>query len=211
MTSLVVASGNAGKIRELTDFFETLPCLGGNPTWKLEPKPEHLNPEETGSTFADNAAQKAVGIAKATQKWAIADDSGLCVQALGGRPGVYSARYAPTDAERIEKLLAELEQTLQQQGLDPQQMSLRAAWFECAIALSDPDGVVRLAVTGSCWGQIALTPVGSGGFGYDPIFWVPAVEQTFAQMDPATKAQIGHRGQALTALGQALRAWLGTD
>jgi XTP/dITP diphosphohydrolase len=211
MPSLVVASGNAGKIRELTDFFETLSPLDGIPTWTLEPKPEHLDPEETGSTFAENAAQKAVGIAKATQKWAIADDSGLCVQALGGRPGVYSARYAPTDAERIEKLLAELEQVLQEQGLDPQMMSLRTAWFECAIALSDPDGVVRCAVTGSCWGQIALAPAGSGGFGYDPIFWVPDVEQTFAQMDPATKAQISHRGQALTALRQALAQGLRAD
>lgn len=202
---LVVASGNAGKIKELNRFFELLQGSPGIPHWLLQAKPEHLDIEETGTTFAANAAQKAVGIALATRQWAIADDSGLCVDALGGAPGVYSARYAPTDQERILKLLAELEHVLRQQGRDPNDLSQRTASFECAIALSDPHGHVRIGVTGSCPGQIALAPSGVGGFGYDPLFWVPELGQTFAAMDPTDKARIGHRGCALELFKTALQ------
>ncbi|NJL97701.1 MAG: RdgB/HAM1 family non-canonical purine NTP pyrophosphatase [Synechococcaceae cyanobacterium RM1_1_27] len=212
---LVVASGNTGKIKELGRFFETLQSAPGIPTWVLQAKPDQLDIEETGTTFAANAVQKAVGIALATRQWAIADDSGLCVDGLGGAPGVYSARYAPTDQERNLKLLAELKQVLRQHGQDPDDLNHRTASFECAIALSDPDGQVRIAVTGSCPGQIALSPSGAGGFGYDPLFWVPELRQTFAEMDPADKARIGHRGRALQLFKTALQQdwsedWLNT-
>jgi XTP/dITP diphosphohydrolase len=137
-------------------------------------------------------------VARATGCWALADDSGLAVEALDGAPGVFSARYAPTDAERIARLLAELEAA-----------TTRRAAFVAALALADPQGVVQLAVEGRCEGLITEAPRGEGGFGYDPVFLVPELGLTFAEMDKATKARIGHRGRAFAALEPRLRALLG--
>ncbi len=157
--------------------------------WELTLKPIELEIEETGDTFAANACLKASQVAKVTGKWAIADDSGLQVDALHGNPGVYSARYGKTDADRIARVLQELGN-----GLD------RQAEFVCAIAMARPDGAIALQAQGICHGEILPTPRGSGGFGYDPIFYVPSQQLTFAEMTPELKRSISHRGQAFQAL-----------
>ncbi|WP_250122237.1 RdgB/HAM1 family non-canonical purine NTP pyrophosphatase [Chroococcidiopsis sp. CCMEE 29] len=179
---LVVATGNPGKLREMQAY---LADFG----WELTLKPADLEVEETGSTFAANAWLKASQVAKATGNWAIADDSGLQVDALDGVPGVYSARYGKTDAERISRLLEEL-------GDEPN----RQAQFVCAVAIASPDGVIVLQTEGICRGEILHTPRGAGGFGYDPIFYVPAYKMTFAEMTPELKREISHRGQAFQRL-----------
>ncbi|MFM7266818.1 MAG: RdgB/HAM1 family non-canonical purine NTP pyrophosphatase [Cyanobium sp.] len=197
---LVIASGNAGKVCEFAALLADLPL-------QVRPQPPGLEVEETGTTFAANAQLKAEAVARATGCWALADDSGLAVEALGGAPGVFSARYAATDAERITRLLAELEAAA---GPAPATGSVpnRRAAFVAALALADPDGVVQLAVEGRCEGLITEAPRGAGGFGYDPVFLVPELGLTFAEMDKATKSRIGHRGRAFAALDPQLRALL---
>jgi len=184
---LVLASGNAGKVREFAQLLAHLPL-------RLEPMPEGLEIEESGSTFADNARLKAVAVARATGHWALADDSGLSVAALGGAPGVHSARYADSDEARIARLLAELAGTHD-----------RSAHFTAALAVADPSGQVVLEVEGLCPGLILEERRGSGGFGYDPIFFVQEAQLSFAEMDQALKAHIGHRGRALALLEPQLR------
>lgn len=184
---LVIASGNAGKVRE---FSRLLAGLG----LEVRPQPAGLEVEETGSSFVENAAIKASAVARLTGCWALADDSGLCVAALDGAPGVHSARYAATDAARIARLLDEL--------ADAEE---RRAHFNAALAVADPSGWVRLAVEGHCPGVILEAPRGTGGFGYDPVFHVPEAGQTFAEMDSTTKARLGHRGRAFAALEPQLR------
>jgi XTP/dITP diphosphohydrolase len=198
--SLVVASGNAGKLRE---FSQLLGPLG----LTIRPQPEGLTVEETGATFAENASLKAVTVARATGCWALADDSGLSVDALGGAPGVHSARYAASDGARIERLLGELAQA-QTTAAAAGGMVDRRARFTAALALADPSGRVLLEVEGVCPGTILETPRGQGGFGYDPVFYVPEAGLTFAEMDSALKGRIGHRGRALAALAPRLRELL---
>ena len=189
-TGLVIASGNAGKVREFQHLLAALNLA-------IEAQPEDLEVEETGSTFAENARLKAVAVASATGSWALADDSGLSVHALGGRPGVHSARYASSDAARIARLLGELEGAKD-----------RGAEFTAALAVADPNGNVRLEVEGRCSGLILPTPQGSGGFGYDPVFFVPTTGLTYAEMDKSLKSEIGHRGRAFAQLEPQLRSLL---
>ncbi|MGA0386074.1 MAG: RdgB/HAM1 family non-canonical purine NTP pyrophosphatase [Vulcanococcus sp.] len=198
MTTLVIASGNAGKVREFAQLLEDLGL-------DTQPQPEGIEVEETGSTFAANARLKAEAVAKATGQWALADDSGLSVDALGGVPGVHSARYAATDAARIERLLQELHDA---GALDPE---ARSARFTAALALADPSGRVVLEVEGHCPGQILMACRGDGGFGYDPVFYVPEVQLSFAEMPKALKAEVGHRGRAFAALKPQLQALLAQD
>ena len=198
MTTLVIASGNAGKVRE---FGQLLEDLGLN----TQPQPEGIEVEETGDTFAANARLKAEAVAQATGQWALADDSGLSVDALGGAPGVHSARYAATDAARIERLLQELS------AAGAQDPTSRSARFTAALALADPSGQVVLEVEGHCPGQILTECRGAGGFGYDPIFFVPEAQLTFAEMPKALKAELGHRGRAFAALRPQLQALLAHD
>ena len=179
---LVVATGNPGKLKEMQVYLQDL-------GWELQLKPEELEIEETGETFIANACLKASEVAKATGEWSIADDSGLMVDALNGQPGIYSARYGKTDADRISRLLKEL-------GSEQN----REAQFVCAIAIARPDGTIALQVEGICRGEILHTPRGTGGFGYDPIFYVPAQQQTFAEMTPDIKRAHSHRGRAFQAL-----------
>ncbi len=179
---LVVATSNPGKLREMQAYLN-------DSDWHLELKPDDLEIEETGETFLENACQKASGVAKALGKWSIADDSGLCVEGLNGRPGVYSARYAATDQERIARLLKELGDETN-----------RKAQFICAIAIARPDGTIALQVEGICQGEILEAPHGSGGFGYDPIFYVPQHQKTFAEMSPELKRAVSHRGLAFQEL-----------
>jgi XTP/dITP diphosphohydrolase len=157
--------------------------------WDLTQKPDNFDVEETGETFLDNACLKASQVAKATAKWAIADDSGLMVDALNGAPGLYSARYGKTDQERIQRLLSEL-------ANEPN----RQSQFVCAVAIARPDGTIALQAEGICRGEILHAPRGQGGFGYDPIFYVPEYQMTFAEMPAATKHAISHRGKAFQAL-----------
>lgn len=192
MPTLIVATGNPGKVREFERFFQTFGERGSR--WQLQPKPENLEIEETGTTFTDNALQKARGVAVATGQWAIADDSGLAVRALDGAPGVYSARYADSDAARIARLLAELEGKAE-----------REAEFVCAIALCNPQGEAIVQVEDRCSGVILQKAQGSGGFGYDPIFYVPEAQLSFAEMSLEQKQQWGHRGRALRLLQQQLQ------
>ncbi len=147
-------------------------------------------PEETGDTFAANAELKAMHYANATGLLSLADDSGLVVDALGGRPGVYSSRYAPTDPERITRLLTELENVPMEQ---------RSARFECAMCLARPAGVIATS-RGALEGRIASEPRGANGFGYDPIFYVPQLDCHLAEASAEQKNQISHRGIALQAI-----------
>jgi XTP/dITP diphosphohydrolase len=187
MQELVVATGNPGKLQEMQAYL-------ADTGWSLSLKPADLEVEETGSTFAANASLKAQQIALATGKWSIADDSGLEVMALNGAPGIYSARYAATDAERIARILTEL--------VNKPEPADRQARFVCAVAIARPNGQIADQFEGICEGEILLAPTGRGGFGYDPIFYVPTTGLSFAQMPAATKKLVSHRGQAL-ALARA--------
>ena len=182
LQQLVIASGNAGKVREFRDLLQHLPL-------ELKPQPDGMEVEETGLTFIENARLKALAVASASGAWALADDSGLSVNALGGAPGVHSARYAPTDSERIARLLRELGD-----GLD------RRAEFRAALCLADPAGQILLEVEGCCAGVITDAPRGDSGFGYDPIFEVEGTTLTFAEMEPEQKQKVGHRGRAFALL-----------
>jgi XTP/dITP diphosphohydrolase len=199
-TPLVIASGNAGKLREFAALLADFPLV-------VRPQPEGLEVEETGATFAANARLKAEAVSRASGCWTLADDSGLAVEALGGAPGVFSARYAPSDAQRIARLLAELAAAAAERAAAGMPPNRRAA-FVAALAVADPEGVVRLEVEGRCEGLICEAPRGAGGFGYDPVFLVPELDLTFAEMDKATKSRVGHRGRAFAALGPRLRALL---
>ncbi|CCH66048.1 Xanthosine/inosine triphosphate pyrophosphatase [Richelia intracellularis HM01] len=182
MTVLVVATSNSRKFKEIQAYLD-------DPRWELIPKPLGIEIEETGNTFMANAQLKASQVALSMGEWAIADDSGLVVDALNGLPGIYSARYAETDSARIERLLGELEN-----------QTNRQAQFVCTIALARPDGVIALKSEGFCSGEILHRPSGKGGFGYDPIFYIPEKLLTFAEMSPELKRVTSHRGKAFTAL-----------
>lgn len=157
-----------------------------------------IDVEETGESFEENSLLKAQAVVKATGLPAIADDSGLCVDVLGGEPGIYSARYgAPecvTDRDRLNHLLARM------RGVRSEE---RTARFVCVITLLYPDGR-KLTARGSCEGMITLEPRGEDGFGYDPVFYVPSHGCTFAQMGAAEKNKISHRANALARLEQML-------
>ncbi|OKH20516.1 non-canonical purine NTP pyrophosphatase, RdgB/HAM1 family [Hydrococcus rivularis NIES-593] len=187
MRKLIVATGNPGKLREIQEYLTGF-------AWELQLKPDDLDIEETGDTFIANACFKASQVARALGEWAIADDSGLEVEALGGAPGIYSARYGKTDQERIERLLKELGDS-----------ENRRAQFVCAVAIARRDGSIAAFVEGTCPGEILREPCGTGGFGYDPIFYVPQQQQTFAQMQPEVKRKLSHRGRAFEKLLPKLR------
>ncbi len=179
---LIVATSNPGKLREMQEYLAGL-------NWELQLKPNSLEIEETGDTFMANACLKASQVAVALGEWAIADDSGLAVDALHGAPGLYSARYGSTDEERIGRLLRELGDREDRQ-----------ARFICAVAMATPDGLIAYQSEGVCEGEILFQPLGNKGFGYDPIFYVPQEQKTFAQMLPAIKRELSHRGKAFEAL-----------
>ena len=179
---LVIASGNRGKVKEFEGLLRRLPV-------QVEPQPEGLDVEETGNTFAANARIKACTVARLTGHWALADDSGLSVDALAGAPGVQSARYAPSDPERIAKLLNALGE-----------QEIRPAQFRAALCVAAPDGALLVEVEGCCDGRITTTPRGDNGFGYDPIFEVNGTGRTFAEMALEDKKAHGHRGRAFALL-----------
>ena len=194
---LVLATSNKGKVREIQAILEP---YGIRVRTAAQMGFDEDIPE-TGTTFADNAQIKARAAAQALGLPALADDSGLVVKALGGRPGVYSARYAgpeADDAANNRKLLQELGDT------PPEQ---RGAAFVCVMACCKPAGGVLLA-KGTLSGRIALAPAGSGGFGYDPVFELPEMGLTAAQLEPEQKNAVSHRARALANLAGRLPGFL---
>lgn len=186
MSKVLLGSGNAGKLSELRDLLQPLAVeLIGLADLKERPG----EAPETGATFRDNALQKARHYARATGETVIADDSGLCVDALGGAPGIHSARYSGQggDAANNARLLAELA------GVPPER---RGASYHAVIVVVRGDELL-LEAEGRCSGVILEAPRGSAGFGYDPLFFVPELGKTFAEIPAAIKHGISHRGQAL--------------
>ncbi len=193
MKELLVASGNKGKLREFGEL------LRGVVDTILSPAdfPELPDVVEDGATFEENAIKKALSAARCTGRPVLADDSGLCVDYLGGRPGVFSARFAgegATDADNNALLLRELA------GVPAEK---RGAAFHCVIALCLPDGT-RRTFDGALSGVILEAPRGEGGFGYDPLFMVPEYGQTFSELPMEIKNAISHRGRAMQMLKEAL-------
>lgn len=202
MSAWVLASGNSGKLREFRQLLEPLAI-------DIQPQAELgvTDADETGLSFIENAILKARHASMLTGRPALADDSGLEVDALNGEPGIYSARYAvrdggkKSDAANIERLLRKLEGVASEK---------RTARFQCVLAVmrhaSDP---TPLIVQRSWEGRILETPVGQDGFGYDPVFFIPSLGKSAAELDNNTKNSVSHRGQALAALLPLLRDRLG--
>ncbi|MET0752740.1 MAG: RdgB/HAM1 family non-canonical purine NTP pyrophosphatase [Pyrinomonadaceae bacterium] len=192
---LLVATGNAGKVRELKEFLVDLPVVLRD----LNEFSEVSEVEETGATFTENAILKAAGYATQTELWTVADDSGLEVEALGGAPGVFSARYAGENAgdeAKIAKLLSELGNS----------DNLRAR-FVCAMAISDETGEIKFVSEGVCDGTITVTPRGTNGFGYDPIFIPDGFDETFGELSGEVKREISHRARAMKKIIEYLRGF----
>ena len=185
----VIATRNPGKFREIKAILSSFPLK----FLSLEDFPDVPEIVEDGATFAENAGKKARTIADLTGRLAIADDSGLVVGALQGRPGVFSSRYAgekATDPERCQKLLEEMASIPE---------GKRQARFVCAMAVALPRGRMEV-VEGECRGWVTFAPRGKHGFGYDPIFFVPEFGKTMAELEPEEKNRISHRGRALERL-----------
>jgi XTP/dITP diphosphohydrolase len=192
---LLIATNNVGKVREYADLL----AGSGFDLCRLADVGLNNQIEETGETFMENARLKAHAYGQASGILTLADDSGLEVDALGGAPGVHSARYAgpgANDADRIRKLLA---------ALDGVPWEKRTANFRCIIALSWPDGHLE-TFEGRCDGVIALEPKGTNGFGFDPVFYVPEYDCTMAELPMDVKNRISHRGRAAALVRERLGA-----
>ena len=176
---IVLASSNAHKVKEINEI------VAGSGLEFILP-PDGFDPIEDGKTFEENSLIKAKAAWELTKTWALADDSGLCIDALDGAPGIYSARYAETPAKRIERVLKEMEGKTN-----------RNAHFACCMTLINPEGEVEFSTTGICEGSITTEARGSNGFGYDPIFLVKGDTRTIAELSKEEKNQISHRSIAL--------------
>jgi XTP/dITP diphosphohydrolase len=207
MKRILVASTNPGKLRELREMLK-----GNIELMGLADFPNIPEIKEDGKTFAENASKKALGYAKATGLWTLADDSGLVIDALGGQPGVKSARFAEShreerrdrrellDKKNIEKLLAMLRNIPKEK---------RTAKFVCCLCLASPEKVL-IETQGEVEGVIIDTPMGENGFGYDPVFFVPKLNKTIAQLTNEGKNAISHRGNAIRKLISLLNNLLKT-
>ncbi|MDI3548184.1 MAG: XTP/dITP diphosphohydrolase [Halanaerobiales bacterium] len=192
---ILIASNNKGKIAEIKDYLQdlNLEVIG------LDSFPSLSNVIEDGETFRENALKKARVRARETGELTLADDSGLEVDYLGGRPGVYSARYAgpgASDEKNNLQLLKELENVPLEQ---------RTARFKCVMALVDPDDGSEVTVEGTCKGVILTAPRGDNGFGYDPLFLVPEYNKTMAELPLEVKNKISHRAMALQKMRKAIK------
>ena len=196
MRSLLLATTNQHKLEEYRAIFSDLPFK----LLSLSDIHLDLDVEETGSTFAENAALKARTYAEASSLLTLADDSGLEIDALEGAPGIYSARFAGRETSYAERFRIVLERL---KGLPTEQ---RTARFRCAIALAEPSGLIRI-VEGTIEGVIADSPRGEHGFGYDPIFLVPELGKTTAELPPEQKNFISHRGRAAQLASILLMNW----
>lgn len=196
MRALLLATTNRHKVGEFRAIFSDLPFQ----LLSLQDVHLNLDVEETGTTFLENAELKALAYARATGLLALSDDSGLEIDALNGAPGVYSARFAGVDTPYPERFKVILQQL---QGLP---MEKRTARYRAVISIAEPTGYLR-SVEGTLEGVIAEAPRGENGFGYDPIFLVPALGQTTAELTPEQKNQISHRGRAALLAREVLRDW----
>jgi XTP/dITP diphosphohydrolase len=199
---LVLGTTNAGKLRELADLLEPLDISCRS----LAGLTDAVEVEETGTSFAENAALKAGQQARALGRWVLAEDSGLVVDALDGAPGIHSARFSGVEKtadrdERNNDLL--LERLADRTGHG------RSAHYACHAALADPTGRIMAESHGICGGTIAASRQGAGGFGYDPLFIVPEYHRTFGELSPAVKRLISHRGRAMRAIIPAIVRLLG--
>jgi XTP/dITP diphosphohydrolase len=192
---LVLGTRNRKKRIEIAEILGDLGFeLGDLNAW-----PDLPEVDETGKTFEENARLKATAVARGTGHWAIGEDSGLVVPALGGAPGVYSARYAGRqgdDEANNAKLLSELDKLPDDQ---------RGAYYVCTAALAAPSGEIKAVVDGRCHGVIIREHRGEGGFGYDPLFLIPEYHRTFGELSARVKHALSHRGRALAKLRPALR------
>ena len=178
---IVLASSNKHKVQEINDIVSSMDL----PLDFVLP-PSDFNPEENGTTFEENSYIKAMEAWNLAKTWVLADDSGLCIDALDGKPGIYSARYAETPALRIERVLKELNGEKN-----------RSAHFTCAMTLINPQGDIEYKYQGICEGAIINEPRGINGFGYDPIFLVKGDTRTMAELSEKEKNQVSHRSIAL--------------
>ncbi|MDN3449143.1 XTP/dITP diphosphatase [Planococcus sp. APC 3906] len=193
MKQVIIATQNLGKAKDFEALFRPF----GYEVLTLRDIAEEIDVEETGSTFEENAILKAETVAKLLNTAVIADDSGLEIDALGGEPGVYSARYAggeKSDSANIDKVLEKMK------GIPEEK---RHARFRCVLAIAVP-GKETKVFSGACEGYIIEERIGENGFGYDPIFWVPSEGRTLAEMQPQEKAAISHRGNAMREMQQSL-------
>ena len=179
---LYLASKNLGKISEYQRLLSDINC-------QLALQPDSINIIETGKTFRENAVKKACEVSKKLNHYAIADDSGLCIEALNGSPGIYSSRYADNDKDRIKRVLSELE------GVHD-----RNAYFVANVCVANPYGEIILDIEEKCFGTILLSARGTNGFGYDPIFEEISSRLTFAEMSNDIKDTLSHRGKAIAKL-----------
>ena len=193
MKKLVLATGNPDKVLEIKELLQGLPVK----VLTLDDYPDLIMPEEDMPTFAGNAAKKAEAVSTATCEIALADDSGLSVDALGGRPGVHSARYAGEAGNYKSNNLLLLKEL---KGVPPEQ---RSASFKCAIAVAVP-GDQTYIIEESCSGRITENLQGKGGFGYDPLFFYEVAGKTFAEMSAEEKNKVSHRGKALSRTRELL-------
>ncbi|HEX6986157.1 MAG TPA: RdgB/HAM1 family non-canonical purine NTP pyrophosphatase [Planctomycetaceae bacterium] len=201
MTEIVVATRNRKKLGEIVELLAPY----GLKVLCVADFPDVPETVEDGSTFAENAAKKATEVAKRLGRWAVGEDSGLCVDALGGRPGVYSARFAgekATDDENNAKLQAELA------GVPE---ARHGAGYVCSVAVADPSGAVRLTEEASCRGRITTEARGGNGFGYDPFFLIPEYHRTFGELPPVVKRHLSHRARAFERLAPRLAGLLRQD
>jgi XTP/dITP diphosphohydrolase len=184
---LVLGTRNQGKVVELRELLAPLPLT----ILTVADFPDAIEVEETGDSFAANAALKATEQAKVLHAWILGEDSGIAVEALAGAPGIFSARYAglhATDEQNNQRLLSELADALPER---------RAAHYVCQLALSDPDGNIRARCGATCRGRVRREPAGSNGFGYDPLFEIVEYHRTFGQLGPLVKTAISHRAWAV--------------
>jgi XTP/dITP diphosphohydrolase len=187
---LVVASRNPEKLREIGDLL----AAHGNEVVGIDSFPEVPEVVEDGTSFAENAAKKARESALRLSAWVLGEDSGLQVDALGGAPGIYSARYSglgATDASNNAKLMQELAAVPSER---------RAARYICNVAVADPAGTIRLQLEAACHGRITMDARGTNGFGYDPYFLIPEYHRTFGELAPCVKRHLSHRGRAFERL-----------
>ncbi len=196
MPRLVLGTRNRKKRDELADLLKDMPFEVAD----LSGYPDAPEVEETGTTFEENARLKAIGFARSVKQWVLAEDSGLVVPGLNGRPGVHSARFAGThgdDEANNNRLLAELA---------PLPDDRRAAYYVCVAVLATPAGEVVAVAEGRCHGVIIKERHGSGGFGYDPLFMVREYHQTFGELSLRVKQALSHRGRAINAMRSKLWA-----
>jgi len=184
---IVLATSNENKVREINEMVEGLDIKFILPS-------KDFDPVENGTTFEENSYIKAQAAWEISHNWVLADDSGLCIDALEGKPGIYSARYAETPQKRIDRVLNEM-----QGGTD------RNAQFRCAMTLINPKGEKVFSYTGICEGSIIEKQRGTNGFGYDPIFLLKNSDKTMAELTDEEKNQVSHRGKALGSLLKFLK------